>query len=250
MDALKEDKRSKDEAFKSASDALREAFARKDANERTAKQLAVLSSSHEQVEKEFGLISALADTASGKLSGKEKITFETYVQTIYFDRVLEAANQRLAMMSDGRYELLRRHGAISKRAQTGLDLDVFDNYTGRARDAASLSGGESFKASLSLALGLSDLNAGTLRVETLFLDEGFGTLDEKALDVAIATLETVRRDGDKSIGLISHVKALDDRLTAKIVAKKRGAGQSELFGPCVRRLPPTPSREKRKTAAG
>lgn len=188
------------------------------------------------------------DVLDKELGGEGGKRFKRFAQGITLARLVERGNRYLVPMTGGRYEMDwdPDGGEADKLLPTLVDRWA----GGERRPVFNLSGGERFQVSLSLALGLSDLNAGTLRVETLFLDEGFGTLDEKALDVAIATLETVRRDGDKSIGLISHVKALDDRLTAKIVAKKRGAGQSELFGPCVRRLPPTPSREKRKTAAG
>lgn len=162
----------------------REHFSREQANDRVATAAAHLKRRHATAAQRYGEIAALADTANGTLSGKEKVSFETYVQGMYFDRVIAAANHRLTIMTNGRYELKRRTVATSKQGQTGLDLDVLDNFTGRARDAASLSGGESFKASLALALGLSDVvqaHAGGIQLDTMFVDEGFGSLDQESL---------------------------------------------------------------------
>ena len=117
---------------------------------------------------------------------------------------------------------------------------------GEKRPVANLSGGERFQVSLSLALGLSRLNAGTLSVETLFLDEGFGTLDEQTLDVSISTLENLQRDGAKTIGIISHVKELEERIPTQIQARKVGNGVSVLSGAGVVRLTAKPDSGKRK----
>ena len=182
-----------------------------------------------------------------ELGGENGKNFRLYAQGITLAQLVESGNKYLGPMTNGRYEMSwDPEGGDAERLLPTL---VDRRAGGEKRPVYNLSGGERFQVSLSLALGLSDLNAGSLRVETLFLDEGFGTLDEKALDVAIATLENVQRDDSKTIGIISHVKGLDDRLTAKIVARKKGNGQSELSGPCVRRLPPTPKPAKAKAAA-
>lgn len=164
----------------------------------------------------------LADTALGTLSGKRKISFESYVQAAYFKMVLAQAGRRLETMTGGRYRLVLRDDAADNRSKTGLDLDVDDAYTGRTRDVKSLSGGESFSASLSLALGMSDVIqslAGGVKVEALFIDEGFGTLDAQSLESALRTLETLV-SGNRLIGIISHVQEVKERIPNKIVVEK------------------------------
>ena len=134
-------------------------------------------------------------------------------------------------MSSGRYLLQRRRDASTKRGQSGLDLDVFDHYTGKARDASSLSGGESFEASLSLALGLSDVvqsSAGGVQLDTMFIDEGFGSLDPDALQQAIRMLSTLS-GGGKLIGIISHVEELKEAIDRKIVVSAGSTGSSVSF---------------------
>ncbi len=172
----------------------------------------------------------LSDTVSGTLSGTARITFESFVQTFYFDMVLKEANKRFKVMSSGQYEL-RRKKPTSLQGKTGLDLDVFDYYTGKSRPVQTLSGGESFMASLSLALGLSDIiqsRKGGIEIDTLFIDEGFGTLDEKVLEQAIHILN-VLTEGDKMIGLISHVEALKGRIDKKIIVQKTPSGSHIIF---------------------
>jgi len=130
-----------------------------------------------RLEKEYLVIMNLAKTANGELAGKQKIAFEQFVQAAYFNQIITEANKRLAIMTNARYALLRKENAADKRSQSGLELDVLDNYTGKVRPVKSLSGGESFKASLALALGLSDViqsYAGGVEIDTMFIDEGFG----------------------------------------------------------------------------
>ena len=158
---------------------------------------------------------------------------ETFVQTTYLDRVLEQANSRLLKMSDGQYELSRRKEADNNRSQFGLDLDVVDHYNGTVRDVHTLSGGESFLASLALALGMSDeiqASAGGVELDAMFVDEGFGSLDEESLQHALQVLEGVS-EGKRLVGIISHVGGLKDRIDRQIIVKKaRSAGsQAEII---------------------
>ena len=181
-----------------------------------------------EVEERWSWVKALSNTANGNLSGKEKIMLETYVQMRYFDRVIQRANTRLMVMSDGQYELKRRIEAENNRSQSGLELDVIDHYNGSQRSVRTLSGGESFKASLSLALGLSDeiqASAGGIRLDTMFVDEGFGSLDEESLQQAIRALVELS-EGNRLVGIISHVSELKEKIEKQIVVKKERVGGS------------------------
>lgn len=174
----------------------------------------------EHLEDSFIMIKTLSDTANGRVKGN-RITFETYVQQYYFALIVDAANLRLDKMTGGRY-ILQNKTAGGTRAQGGLDLDVFDANTGKSRDVSTLSGGESFLASLALALGMSDLTGrmnGGIRLESLFIDEGFGTLDQNHLDKAISALTSLT-DNDTMVGIISHVEELKERIDKKIVVKR------------------------------
>ena len=182
------------------------------------------------LEAELKWVKALSDTANGNVSGKAKIMLETYVQTAYFDRIIKRANVRLMTMSDGQYELVRRAEAANKVQQSGLDLDVIDHYNSSTRSVNSLSGGESFKASLSLALGLSDeiqSSAGGIRLDTMFVDEGFGSLDDESLENAMKALQGLA-DGNRLVGIISHVGTLKERIDSKIIVRKDRTGGSHI----------------------
>lgn len=182
------------------------------------------------LEKRASLICSLHSTASGQIIGKEKIMLETYIQMTYFDRILAKANTRLMIMSGGQYELKRSQTAENKKSSDGLSLDVIDHYNGSQRSVNSLSGGESFKASLSLALGLSDeiqASAGGIRLDTMFVDEGFGSLDNESLNQAMNALKGLT-EGNRLVGIISHVNELKERIDKQIIVSKDKFGGSNV----------------------
>lgn len=181
-------------------------------------------------ERHYAWMSELSNTANGTVAGSEKMTLETYIQTTYFDRILRRANTRLMIMSDAQYELVRRKSAENLKAQSGLELDVLDHYNGTLRSVKTLSGGESFKASLSLALGLSDeisSSVGGIRLDTMFVDEGFGSLDEDSLHAAIQALAELT-EGQRLVGIISHVGELKQQIDKQLVVTKERAGGSQV----------------------
>ena len=186
--------------------------------------IAALTAAEERLQ----AVQALSKTANGTLEGKEKIMLETYVQMTLFDRIIRRANVRLRVMSSGQYELVRRT-ASGMKSQSGLDLDVIDHYNGTTRSVNTLSGGESFLASLSLALGLSDeiqTSAGGIQLDTMFVDEGFGALDEEALQQAMRALQSLTDGGQRLVGIISHVSELKSRIPKQIIVTKDKTGGS------------------------
>lgn len=189
------------------------------------------------VEEEYIWVKALSDTVNGDISGKYRVDLEAYIQMTYFDRIIRKANLRLLTMTGGQYELKRQTGD-DKRKKAGLELNVIDHYNGSERNVRTLSGGETFQASLSLALGLSDeiqSSAGGIQLDTMFVDEGFGSLDEDALAQAIRVLEGLT-EGKRLVGIISHVAELKERIDQKIiVTKKRGGMEvgSEIRIECI-----------------
>lgn len=205
---------------------IRHTYARIRSNSTIQENITRRSDNLVRLEKEFAWKSALAKTANGDLEGKEKVMLETYVLMEYFDRVIARANTRFMSLSGGQYELKRRENASNNRSQSGLELNVIDHYNGSERKVESLSGGEQFKASLSLALGLSDeiqSSAGGIRLDTMFVDEGFGSLDEESLRLAMNTLGSLT-EGNRLIGVISHVPALKDIDRQILVKKDRYSG--------------------------
>ena len=183
-----------------------------------------------ETEKKFECVKSLSDTANGKLVGKDRIMFETYVQMTYFDNIINRANTRLMMMSNGQYELIRSEFAEDKKSQSGLELNVIDHYNGSQRSVKTLSGGEAFKASLSLALGLSDeimSSCGGIKIDTMFVDEGFGSLDEQSLSQAITALLKLSQS-NRLVGIISHVAELKQRIDKMIIVKKDKSGGSKI----------------------
>ena len=175
---------------------------------------------------EFLVYEELAKTASGTILGKRRDELEQYVQAAYFDMVIIEANKRFSKMTENRFYLVRKENAEKLTDKIGLDLEVIDNYNGKRRDVKSLSGGESFKAALSLALGLSDIiqsYSGGVVIDTLFIDEGFGSLDTESREQAINTLNSLI-DSNKLIGIISHVTELKERIDKKIIITKTADG--------------------------
>lgn len=199
-------------------------------NQKTRQTLSSQSAELRAVEQKLSWVSALSDTANGKLVGKERIQLETYVQMRYFERIIRFANLRLMKMTEGRYAFQRRT-ETGGRSQSGLELDIIDYNNASVRDVRTLSGGESFMAALSLALGVSDEirhSASGIHLETMFIDEGFGTLDENALHQALRMLADLSQ-GDCLIGIISHVVELRRSIDCQIVVSKQREG-----GSCVK----------------
>ena len=208
----------------------KEIHARNAANKSAVENIKLKYSEIEVTEVQLKWVKALSDTANGNVSGKEKIMLETYIQMTYFDRIINRANTRLMVMTGGQYELKRRRGAENNRSQSGLELDVTDHYNGTERSVKTLSGGESFKASLALALGMADeiqSSAGGIRLDTMFIDEGFGSLDDESLSQAMQALSGLT-EGNKLIGIISHVGELKSRIDKQIVVTKDKAGGSRV----------------------
>ena len=175
-----------------------------------------------QKEQEFSLISDLSDTANGQVSGKDRVDLETFVQMSYFDTVLKRANRRLLVMSNAQYEFRRKESGSDKRKMTGLELNVLDHFKDNERSVSSLSVGEKFMASLSLALGLSDeiqSSAGGIQINSLFIDEGFGSLDDERLQMTMRALVSIS-ESNILVGIISHVSQLKEQIEKQIVVTK------------------------------
>lgn len=196
-------------------------------NNNTLSELADHQRSFQTTGEHLSWLKNLSDTATGQLANKPKIQFETYLQMAYFEEIIYKANLRLAGMTNDQYELVRQESG-GARSQVGLDLDVIDHYNGTRRSVRTLSGGESFKASLALALGLSDVIqsfAGGVQLDSMFIDEGFGSLDEESLQAAIRTLAELSL-GNRLVGIISHVRELKEQIDAKVVITKGRSGST------------------------
>lgn len=233
-DAEKEKQQAADAEKKAKSDAKQAVVSRISANAISLKNIQDRSAELIGLEAKYAMISNLSFTANGTLSGKEKIMLETYIQMTYFDRIIARANTRLMVMTGGQYELKRRRSAEDNRQQSGLELDVIDHYNGTERSVKTLSGGETFKASLSLALGLSDeiqSSAGGVKLDTMFVDEGFGSLDEESLDQAMKALIGLT-EGNRLVGIISHISELKGRIDKQITVTKEKAGGSRISIQC------------------
>ncbi len=179
---------------------------------------------------EHEIIERLAATVAGKAPNTHRMKLETFVLAAELEEIVQAANLRLDEMSDGRYRLLHTDSLAARGAASGLGLEVLDAYTGRPRPAQSLSGGETFLASLALALGLAEVvtgRAGGIALDTLFIDEGFGSLDAETLDTAMRTLDELRQGG-RTVGVISHVEAMKDQIPAQLLVAVAEDGSSEV----------------------
>ena len=197
------------------------------ANTKAKENIASKAAELADLEQRYIWMKALSDTANGDITGKQKIKLETYIQGAFFDQILMRANIRLQKMSGGQYDLKRRTVADNLRSQAGLELDIVDHINASERSVNTLSGGESFLASLALALGLSDevqMSTG-IRLDTLFVDEGFGSLDPEALNKAYNTLASLT-EGNRLVGIISHVAELKERIDKQIVVTKNRDGGS------------------------
>lgn len=226
-EALEEEKQTLLSQKKEITDQKQDVHTRIITNGKAQKDISAKAEEMAQLEEKHAWVRALSDTANGTLSGKDKIMLETYIQTTYFDRILQRANLRLLKMSGGQYDLKRRRKAESMRGQSGLELDIIDHVNGTERSVNTLSGGEAFLASLALALGLSDevqMSTG-IKLDTLFVDEGFGSLDSEALSKAYHTLAGLT-EGNRLVGIISHVAELKEKIDKQIVVTKDKMGGS------------------------
>jgi exonuclease SbcC len=182
----------------------------------TAKQLIEHQKKHLVLERQYQVVGTLSDVSNG--NSADKLSLQRFVLSALLDDVLVEASSRLLIMSQGRYQLLRKESRAKGNKASGLELEVDDAYTGKVRAVATLSGGESFMAALALALGLSGVvqaYAGGIVLDTLFIDEGFGSLDAEALELAIRTLVDLQRTG-RMIGVISHVSELKEQISMRI----------------------------------
>ena len=214
----------------SKQDAYRDIAHRYETNREMGTSIRKQSSQLIEAEVRWSMIDELSATVNGRLSGKDKIMLETYVQMQYFDRIIQRANTRFMVMSAGQYELKRSMQADNLKKQSGLELDVVDHYNGTERSVKTLSGGEAFLASLSLALGLSDevqSVSGGIALDTMFVDEGFGSLDETALGQAVHALTSLT-EGNRLVGIISHVSELQERIDRKVIVTKDAAAGSSV----------------------
>ena len=196
-------------------------------NRKALENLKRLWKGQETQEKEYRLLRHLFQTANGRLSGTAGLDFQTWVQRQYFQRMIQAANRRLNVMADGQFLLqCRSLDALGKQGEVGLDLDVYSMVTGKVRDVKTLSGGESFLTALAMALGMADViqsTAGYVQIDAMFIDEGFGSLDEESRMRAIRILQDLA-GGKRLIGIISHVQELKDQIDRKLIVKKDEKG--------------------------
>ena len=204
-------------------------FSRLTSNKDTLKLIIKISDKIKEDESEYNVIGELSELANG--NNLERITFERYVLAAYFDDIIKAANRRLSKMTNERYALKRKAEKGKGTKQSGLELEIIDAYTGKERHVNTLSGGEGFKASLALALGLADViqsYAGGVHIETMFVDEGFGSLDPESLDGAINALMDLKNLG-RLVGIISHVDELRERIEARLEVSLGKSGSHAKF---------------------
>ncbi len=224
VSALEQQRRELDERQRRAENAEKAAAKKLTIHEDALKEIKDARRQQKRKEENWAVIRDLYYCCAGIAGGnpRAKITFEAYVQQYYFKQVAAAANKRLTVLTDGLFTLRCKEEAPDRKHQSGLDLDVLDRATGQWRDVSTLSGGESFLASLALALGLSDVvqaQSGAIRMDAMFIDEGFGTLDENALRNSLQVLSDLA-DGKRLIGIISHVHDLEERIEKQLVVSK------------------------------
>lgn len=197
----------------------------------TRERIAGAKSALTESDRAWNRLDRLADLAAGTSGEGGKLSFDRYVMGAVFQEILELANQRLNIMSGGKYELIHQTGAGRRNAKAGLEVEVLDMATGRQRSSKSLSGGETFLVSLALALGLSDVvqsHAGGRKIDALFIDEGFGSLDSDTLDTALYVLNQLT-EGSCLVGIISHVGRLEESIPQKIRVRNNGGGSRLQF---------------------
>ena len=227
IDSLNEQKDSVNREKSAIISQSKEIHARLSKNTDTKNKIEIKAKELSALDETYQWLNALAETASGSVKGKDKISLETYIQSTYLDRILKRANIRLLKMSDGRYELKRKEKSENLKSHFGLDLNITDHTNATERSVNTLSGGEAFLASLALALGLSDeVQSSTgIRLDTLFVDEGFGSLDSETLRKAYAALSGLT-EGNRLVGIISHVPELKERIDKQILVTKSPFGGS------------------------
>ncbi len=224
LEAIKEDLEQANLAFKVKDDAWRELEERKNQLVSVQKKLVEAHKKNEELENQYKTVGTLYEVSNG-LTG-DKVSLQRFVLSVLLDDVLIQASQRLLLMSKGRYQLIRKEERSKGNKASGLELEVNDTYTGKSRPVATLSGGESFMAALSLALGLSDVvqsYSGGIKLDTLFIDEGFGSLDQESLDLAVRTLIDLQSTG-RMIGIISHVTELKSQMGLRVEVKSGKSG--------------------------
>ena len=206
---------------------LRKLYSRRETNQQANRRLQQLTKEREELRKRYQVLNTLSRTANGSLTGTAKIDLESYMQRQYFQHMIRCANRHLERMAAGQFLLkCRSMENLSTQGNTGLDLDVYSLITGKVRDVKTLSGGESFMAALALALGMTDVitqAVGAVHIDTLFIDEGFGSLDENARVQAIRILQGLS-GGSRLVGIISHVTELKEQIEQKLVVTKGKSG--------------------------
>jgi exonuclease SbcC len=215
----------KTNAFNAIETAWRQLQARHNQLQGVKTKLATAHEKNAELEAQYRIYGTLSEVANGQTGNR--ISLQRFVLSVLLDDVLIQASQRLNIMSNGRYQLVRKDDKAKGNKASGLDLEVEDGYTGKNRPVATLSGGESFMAALSLALGLSDVvqsYAGGIKLDALFIDEGFGSLDPESLDLAIRTLIDLQASG-RMIGIISHVSELKEQMALRldVISSKNGS---------------------------
>lgn len=229
LEELEKDARAKEEELKSLNNEISRLSAKVERERQLGQKLDLLVQKLAEEEEQYQILGRLAEVANGR--NPLGITFQRFVLGALLEDVIIAASERLKIMSRGRFILQRTLERSRANAAGGLDMEVFDNYTGTARPVTSLSGGESFLASLSLALGLAEVvqsYAGGIRLDTLFIDEGFGSLDADSLDHALRVLIDLQREG-RLVGIISHIEELKERIDTRLEVTKTNRGSNAVF---------------------